>query len=541
MIWLARTALLVLFMVAGAGLAWAGSTFVKGWQAQAQIERTTGRLQLRIDEIFEEVDGLFNELQAPADHLCTDPHLTELRSRLLSARFVRDIGVLRNQGLRCTTSLGRLEQDVRRNGAVSTTSHGYVLRTVQNTTSAGLPRSVILERQNFHAVMDPAAVTDLASAWDDAFIYLTSSQVLSETGEDETRWFSLRDTSVLSGQAFHVEDSRWLKHRSCSPASELCVGLWVPRQTLQSKTLAELILSTVLGSVGGLGLLFIGGILFRRQQSMEQRLRRALHKGRLDTVYQPIVSIPNGEVKGVEALARWRDDRGRSVPAEEFVCLAENKGMISKITELMIQNVARDLGRWLKLHPEMYVNINIAAADLQDDRLERWLKSLMASTGILPNQINLELTERSIASGEDMKRRLAALASRGFRIYVDDFGVGYCGLAYLHEMQVHGLKVSKIFTDAVGSGSLQAGLVPHILKLADELRLDVVVEGVERLEQAEALASMGEMHCQGWLYSRALKPRRIASLPTRLRPHGPYSPMTRRRRTRRTANVPASC
>jgi sensor c-di-GMP phosphodiesterase-like protein len=133
------------------------------------------------------------------------------------------------------------------------------------------------------------------------------------------------------------------------------------------------------------------------------------------------------------------------------------------------------------------------------------LEKLLSSHNIHPQSINLELTERSTADHHLAISSIGKLRERGHEFYIDDFGTGYSSLSYLNELAVDAIKIDRAFTDAVGTGSLTAAIVPQILAMAEVLHVKVVVEGVERAEQSDYFANLDqEILAQGWHFGEAV-------------------------------------
>jgi sensor c-di-GMP phosphodiesterase-like protein len=130
--------------------------------------------------------------------------------------------------------------------------------------------------------------------------------------------------------------------------------------------------------------------------------------------------------------------------------------------------------------------------------------------GVRPGQIILEITERTMLETEAAQDIIERMNRIGLRIYADDFGVGYCGLAYLNELDIQGIKISQQLTAAVATDSPKASLVPRVAEMARDLGLEVVIEGVETEAQRDALRSLEPVYGQGWLFARELDSAGIA-------------------------------
>lgn len=256
-------------------------------------------------------------------------------------------------------------------------------------------------------------------------------------------------------------------------------------------------------AVVGCALGMIWTILHRRNFSMEQQLRRAIAKGRLQVVYQPIVNLRSEQIVGAEALARWTDDEGNAVSPEVFIRIAEERGFVSEIMRLVMERALDDFSEIVRLHPEIRLSVNVAAADLSDPRLLPFLDSALKRTGVPRENLAIEITETTAARGEAAIETIRRLRRAGHQVHIDDFGTGYSSLSYLSDLAVDAIKIDRSFTQAIGTDSAALAILPQILAMAKALELQVIVEGIESMRQAVYFSTCERpVYGQGWLYGR---------------------------------------
>jgi diguanylate cyclase (GGDEF)-like protein/PAS domain S-box-containing protein len=242
-------------------------------------------------------------------------------------------------------------------------------------------------------------------------------------------------------------------------------------------------------------------------------LQRALDNGEFALHYQPIASMSSGAVVGVEALVRWQHPTRGLVPPDEFIPLAEETGLVVPLGLWVLEQACRQVAAWSALHPGLSVSINVSQRQLRRGEFGAEVGAVLASTGIEPARIALEITESAIMSdvGSTIER-LHALRSLGVRVAVDDFGTGYSSFSWLRQLPVDVLKIDKEFVDELGRRDRGGFLVGAIIDLAHNLGLRTVAEGIERPTQ---LARLKDMRCdlgQGYHVGKPMPPDQVIDL-----------------------------
>ena len=241
--------------------------------------------------------------------------------------------------------------------------------------------------------------------------------------------------------------------------------------------------------------------------AMENDLRRAVNDDQLRVVYQPIVSLESGCVRGFEALVRWQHpDKGLVSPLD-FIPLAEEIGMIIPIGEWVLQEACQELARWRCLPDlnNLFVSVNLSRKQLVCPNLVERIRDIIQQAGLPTSAIKLEITESAIM--EDMEHAVAILSQirdLGIDLHVDDFGTGYSSLSCLHRFPVAGMKIDRSFINNVTENPDYAAVVNAIVTLAHNLRLGLIAEGVETADQMSMLQAMGCDLAQGYYFQRPL-------------------------------------
>jgi len=247
----------------------------------------------------------------------------------------------------------------------------------------------------------------------------------------------------------------------------------------------------------------------RRRFSIETELRRALEKDQLDLFYQPLINLKSGEVAGFEALARWtHEDRGEISPSE-FIPVAEESGLILTLGRWAMDRAAQTLAAWDReagLRLPVQVGVNLSAIQVARDDIPAMVESALASSGIGGDRLTLELTESTIVQDPGRATRVFdALKALDTTVAMDDFGTGYSSLAYLQRLPIDVLKIDKSFVSGMMSDPDAVAIVRAVLGLAEALGMSTTAEGIETVELATTLATLGCASGQGFYFAKPLE------------------------------------
>ena len=242
--------------------------------------------------------------------------------------------------------------------------------------------------------------------------------------------------------------------------------------------------------------------------AIESALRQALPRGEFSLVYQPIFRVPGKKLVGVEALLRWHSETLGEVMPGRFIAVAEETGLIVGIGEWVAREACAQLKRWRDAGLDDFpLTINVSANQFKTRRLIDVLLAAIAQFGLMPSDIEIELTETALVSQNDEAMRiLEELGREGFRLVVDDFGTGYSNLAYLKRFDIAKLKIDRSFVRDITTDPDDAAITRGIIGLAKSLGMRVVAEGVEHEAQLEWLIQYGCEEAQGYLLSMPLSP-----------------------------------
>jgi diguanylate cyclase (GGDEF)-like protein len=248
--------------------------------------------------------------------------------------------------------------------------------------------------------------------------------------------------------------------------------------------------------------------LAARRLALEIALRGALERDEFELHYQPRVAVATGEVRGFEALLRWRHPQLGLLGPAEFIPILEETGLIVPVGEWVLRTACLQIGAWERAGMDSRpVAVNLSARQFHQRDLDDVVERIIRETGIAPSQLELELTETVLVrEPEEAARTMRRLKAMGIRIAVDDFGTGYSSLGYLKRFPIAALKIDRTFVADVTRNPEDAAITIAIINLAHSLGLHVVAEGVEAEDQLQFLRRNGCDEFQGFLFSPALPP-----------------------------------
>lgn len=269
----------------------------------------------------------------------------------------------------------------------------------------------------------------------------------------------------------------------------------------------QLTLTVPLGVICSLILLLMWSRSRQQLKSPRRQLIRAIEKNQLKLHYQPVIDIQHGVCVGAEALLRWENFSGQSISPSIFIPLAENEGLIQRISDYVVDAVFNDFGEFLAEHPEIYISINLSATDFHSTRLISVLSEKINKYGVNAQQIKIEVTERGFIDVPKTRPVIQEFRQAGFEVAIDDFGTGYSNLHNLQFLNVDILKIDKSFIDNLTTDRACYLIAEHIIDMARSLNLSTIAEGVETKEQVAWLQARGVQYCQGWYFAKALPPQ----------------------------------
>jgi c-di-GMP phosphodiesterase len=263
----------------------------------------------------------------------------------------------------------------------------------------------------------------------------------------------------------------------------------------------------------GLGLAF--GVLLTRARRIEgpvADLDRALARNEFKPFFQPIFHLATGEILGCEMLARWVRADGSIVPPMAFIPLAEQSGRIRAMTWQILAIALKEMNAQLRQNKEFKLSFNVVPSHLMSDGFVDRLRRIVAEAKVSARQIVLEITERDELQDLDKAAAIVReLRGLGFKVAIDDVGVGHSGLSHLKALGANVMKIDKFFVDTIRDESTSR-IVETLVHLARDLQMTVVAEGIETEPQMQSLRDCGVQEGQGYIVSPPLPYAKFAAL-----------------------------
>lgn len=241
--------------------------------------------------------------------------------------------------------------------------------------------------------------------------------------------------------------------------------------------------------------------------SLESDIREAIEKEEFVPYYQPILKLDNEKIHGFEALARWPSDKRGFVFPDEFIPLAEETNLVQSIDFQIMKKSCQQLKIWQETlcRHDLYVSCNLFCNQFFSPTLPNDIEKILKETGISPENLRVELTERALLENTDIVlANMKALKRLGVKILLDDFGTGYSSLSYLHRFPIDVLKIDRSFINNVHEHENNRAIIKTIVDLATNLNMDTVGEGIENAEDAKLLQKMDCAYGQGFYYAKPM-------------------------------------
>lgn len=472
-------------------------------ERMATVASLAGDVLRRGDESTDQTFVIFKALVAArAADPCSATNILLMGKLDLASEQIQAVGYVRDDRLLCS-SFGHHDTPV---GAPTyVTPYGTAIRTsVEFPVLPGKKFLVSTDvKSGYTVAIHPNLPLDVFVDEPDVSIGVFSSvakALIVNRGAFKPGWI---ETAGGQGEA-RFSDGEYLVTVRHSSKYAFAAYAAVPTLSVNAGLRRFAFVLVPLGLLAGIVLAWAVLHLARQQLALPAVLRVALKRNEFFLNYQPIVDLQTGRWVGAEALVRWRRPSGEMIRPDVFVAVAEEVGLIQRITERVMAIIGEEAHDLFVRHPGFHIAINLSAADLQSRRTIECLDDLRGRTKAGPGNLLVEATERGFMKADLVSAMLDEIRSRGIEVAIDDFGTGYSSLSYLESFKLDYLKIDKSFVDTLGKEAATSQVVPHIIEMSKSLNLKMIAEGVETEAQAHYLRQRGVQFAQGWLFAKPM-------------------------------------
>lgn len=250
---------------------------------------------------------------------------------------------------------------------------------------------------------------------------------------------------------------------------------------------------------------------YQRRQRIKKQLGKAVEANELTIIYQPLVDARTGRLISCEALSRWFDSEFGHVSPAEYIPLAEEMGIVPKISHQVLHKATSACAEWPS---HVSVSVNLSPVDFRTGDILATIDSALSQSGLEPHRLEIEITETAVIANEkEMIEKLHAINARGVNIALDDFGTGNSSLSYLHRLPLNKVKIDRSFVVGIDTGETPIALLRGVTDLCRTLGLDVTVEGVETTSQLDLVVNEAQVdRIQGFIFGAGLPSSGIDAL-----------------------------
>lgn len=465
------------------------------------------------DTLFSEIESTVIETASIINALnklnytqCLPENLLEMRRALFLAQHIRDIGFLNNDNkIICTTGLGVLDTPFSSFSSDFFTENGFEIWVNLPLKMFDQEYSALIAKKGYYnTVYDLSRINKIiTNDYNWQLIYHFAGETNHIAGSKDTFRFEFKE----SGYDFSL----------LNQYSEFCLGLnhsyCIALESTFTEFLAQyrsliiviLILLTSFVFINASVTLY----LLKRFYSINSIVKRSIKKDKFFSLYQPIIELKTGQIVGCEALARYNGGDAELYP-DQFIPVVRKLNLSWLFTEQIIRKAILDLESHSDLPDGFRVGFNLFPCDISTGRIQQ----ILDIDEVRNTRFNIvfEVTEDEELDANEAREQLTWLNDQGFKIAVDDFGTGYSSLNQIKNMNCQILKIDRSFVMDMEEGSIKSSLIPHIIKIASDLNLQVVAEGIENVMQEKELRELGVEFGQGWGLGKPMEAKNIVNL-----------------------------
>ena len=433
----------------------------------------------------------------------SDGEIERMRYLSLTSTYLQSVGRMVGNRL-VSTSMGHLSPAVDLGPPTIVTANNVHIWPYLKLDFAGGATFHAIEKDGVVSFITPDLIFDVfsdESAVSMGIVTGTKRLPITVHGTVDPEWAARLGNA---NRATFVEGGTIVALERCQVADVIAI-VAQPGSQASWRLFRTSLLFMSLGGLIGVALMAAAVRSVRSYNTFPTLLRRAVAERQFFLVLQPIVDLSNSQIVGAEALIRWRKPNGEVMSPAVFVPMAQEANLMPEITNQVIDMALPAAKALIETNGKFYLAINLTSEDIRSGRIPPRLRNLAAQHGVPLRNLGVEVTESGLLSGPEDMRCLDEFRDMGVRIAMDDFGTGYSSLAYLMNIHIDVLKIDKIFVDAIGTEAATSSVISHMIRMAKELHLPIVAEGVETEEQAAFLRENGVQYAQGYYFGKPIE------------------------------------
>lgn len=436
---------------------------------------------------------------------CDDLHLGLLRKIAYDNDYIQDVVYIDGNRLRCSSMMSEINSMFLPSPDFHYKNNYNIWYKIENPLNRNKPMIYVGATRHL-VVLNPRSFLDVPSySYNIQYALLEKNKgdgrvILSDLMSDDI--YSRLVVGENNPERFYIGDKYYVLKQL--PNSDLAL---VVRADKPAKFSFYLTIFFSALPIFMLISLMLPEVISRKSltiQSPRYVLNQALEQKEFELHYQPIIKLDTAQVVGCEALIRWRHSDGHLITPDSFIPMIRQVGLMKELTLFVINEALQTASVLKKSDPDMFVSINLEAAEFEDMSVFNYLVEQVAVYDLDGANVNVELTESSMIEPQKAAPMVALYQQQGIDVAIDDFGTGYSGLSYLERVKANKLKIDKSFVGNISDHSPTDIVLSHIVSMAHCLNLNIVAEGIETPAQEAYLKSLGVAYAQGWLYSKAL-------------------------------------
>jgi sensor c-di-GMP phosphodiesterase-like protein len=481
-------------------LAWEQSLTGEKARASSYARDVLRRSEETAAQFSQAIDKLNHDHFPP----CSPDEINLMRQLDLGSSYIQAVGRVEGNSVTCT-SLGTREP-ISIGPPELTTDQGVVERNYLRLPIANGHLLSVVSKDGVAIFIDPSLLTDTPTEGPGisiaVFVPSSSNREFIATQGTGLRpeWLKV----IPKGGEISFLDEGYVVSVVRSAQYDIAAIAAVPELYANKLASQFAAIFVPIGLLCGAGLAWAVMYISRIQLSLPKILIGAARRREFFVEYQPVVDLATKRWIGAEALVRWRRAGGDVVRPDNFIPIAEESGVITRITACVGEIVAADLPGLLGIDREFFVAINLSAPDLRSMETVELFRRMLISSKAQPKNISAEATERGFLQGNEAREILEAIRKQGIVVAIDDFGTGYSSLSCLQSLGIDMLKIDRSFVETIDTDGATSQVVPHIIEMARSLKLLITAEGVETEAQAYFLSSHGVHFAQGWLFGKPM-------------------------------------